>query len=132
MKREFHSYSATTDRAENMNYGEPLPADLADRVLLDVGRSSQATLNGNDHVTMSRSTSRGCLKYAGSQAPLLWPTSVLRPACLPNASKMSLMYSVGLLPIVFASRLSLSATSVSGLPTQNQVRPPLLDVATCV
>ena len=36
----------------NMYYGEPLPADLADRVLLDVGRSSQATLNGNDHVTI--------------------------------------------------------------------------------
>ncbi len=35
------------------NYGEPLPGHLnAQRVLLEVGRSSQATLNGRDHVTV--------------------------------------------------------------------------------
>jgi DNA adenine methylase len=33
-------------------YGDRLPVDLASRVLLDVGRSSQATLNGKDHVTV--------------------------------------------------------------------------------
>lgn len=33
-------------------YGERLPNELASRVLLDVGRSSQATLNGSDHVTI--------------------------------------------------------------------------------
>jgi DNA adenine methylase len=54
----------------NMHYGEPLPADLADRVLLDVGRSSQATLNGNDHVTIESLYISRCLEYAGSHAPL--------------------------------------------------------------
>jgi DNA adenine methylase len=34
------------------NYGEPLPETVARRVLLDVGRSSQATLNGRDEVTI--------------------------------------------------------------------------------
>jgi hypothetical protein len=29
-----------------------LPRELASRILLDVGRSSQATLNGQDHVTI--------------------------------------------------------------------------------
>ncbi len=33
-------------------YGDRLPAELASRILLDVGRSSQATLNGRDHVTI--------------------------------------------------------------------------------
>jgi len=33
-------------------YGDRLPAELAVRILLDVGRSSQATLNGNEHVTV--------------------------------------------------------------------------------
>lgn len=34
------------------NYGEPLPSTVAHRILLDVGRSSQATLNGRDDVTV--------------------------------------------------------------------------------
>ena len=34
------------------NYGEPLPSKVAHRILLDVGRSSQATLNGRDDVTI--------------------------------------------------------------------------------
>jgi len=34
------------------NYGEPLPPAVARRVLLDVGRSSQATLNGRRDVTI--------------------------------------------------------------------------------
>jgi DNA adenine methylase len=33
-------------------YGDRLPASLASRLLLDVGRSSQATLNGRDHKTV--------------------------------------------------------------------------------
>lgn len=33
-------------------YGDRLPAELATRILLDAGRSSQATLNGRDHVTV--------------------------------------------------------------------------------
>jgi DNA adenine methylase len=33
-------------------YGDRLPEDLASRLLLDVGRSSQATLNGQQHVTI--------------------------------------------------------------------------------
>jgi DNA adenine methylase len=34
------------------NYGAPLPPEIAYRILLDVGRSSQATLNGRDEVTI--------------------------------------------------------------------------------
>lgn len=34
------------------NYGAPLPIEIAHRVLLDVGRSSQATLNGRNEVTV--------------------------------------------------------------------------------
>lgn len=34
------------------NYGEPLPEEVAHRILLDVGRSSQATLNGRDEITV--------------------------------------------------------------------------------
>src|ERR1700733_5253146 len=33
-------------------YGDPLSSTVAHRILLDVGRSSQATLNGRDDVTM--------------------------------------------------------------------------------
>jgi DNA adenine methylase len=33
-------------------YGDRLPKELASRILLDVGRSSQATLNGREHVTI--------------------------------------------------------------------------------
>lgn len=36
----------------NRTYGDRLPNELATRILLDVGRSSQATLNGCDHVTV--------------------------------------------------------------------------------
>jgi DNA adenine methylase len=34
------------------NYGDPLPSTVAHRILLDVGRSSQATLNGRNDVTI--------------------------------------------------------------------------------
>lgn len=34
------------------SYGEPLPEEIARRILLDVGRSSQATLNGRDETTI--------------------------------------------------------------------------------
>jgi DNA adenine methylase len=33
-------------------YGDRLPREIASRILLDVGRSSQSTLNGQDHVTI--------------------------------------------------------------------------------
>lgn len=33
-------------------YGDRLPGNLASRILLDVGRSSQATLNGEEHITI--------------------------------------------------------------------------------
>ncbi len=33
-------------------YGDRLPRELASRILLDVGRSSQATLNGREHITV--------------------------------------------------------------------------------
>jgi len=39
---------ACGDRA----YGDRLPRELSSRVLLDVGRSSQATLNGEDYITI--------------------------------------------------------------------------------
>jgi DNA adenine methylase len=54
----------------NMNYGEPLPTGLADRVLLDVGRSSQATLNGKDHVTIESLYISPSLQYTGTHAPM--------------------------------------------------------------
>ncbi|MGD0902404.1 MAG: DNA adenine methylase [Terracidiphilus sp.] len=34
------------------NYGNPLPGEVARRILLDVGRSSQATLNGREETTV--------------------------------------------------------------------------------
>jgi DNA adenine methylase len=34
------------------DYGDPLPSNVARRILLNVGRSSQATLNGRDDVTI--------------------------------------------------------------------------------
>jgi DNA adenine methylase len=34
------------------DYGDPLPNTIARRILLDVGRSSQATLNGRNDVTV--------------------------------------------------------------------------------
>jgi len=34
------------------SYGEPIPGAVAHRILLDVGRSSQATLNGRDETTV--------------------------------------------------------------------------------
>ncbi len=34
------------------HYGDPLPASVANRILLNVGRSSQATLNGRDEITV--------------------------------------------------------------------------------
>ena len=33
-------------------YGDRLPREFASRILLEVGRSSQATLNGQDHLTI--------------------------------------------------------------------------------
>lgn len=39
-------------RCGQRSYGAPLPSSIAHRILLDVGRSSQATLNGRDDVTV--------------------------------------------------------------------------------
>lgn len=54
----------------NVDYGEPLSVDIARRVLLDVGRSSQATLNGNDHVTIESLYLSNSLNYTTNDAPL--------------------------------------------------------------
>lgn len=54
----------------NMNYGEPLPAELASRVLLDVGRSSQATLNGRNRVTIESLYLSPSLQCATTDLPL--------------------------------------------------------------
>ena len=43
------SYDGSCGKRE---YGEPLPSTIAHRILLDVGRSSQATLNGRSDVTI--------------------------------------------------------------------------------
>ena len=34
------------------NYGEPLPSTVANRIMINAGRSSQATLNGRDEITV--------------------------------------------------------------------------------
>jgi len=63
------------------NYGAPLPSTVAHRILLDVGRSSQATLNGRDDVTVEslyvsnlipvcRKKTRFALEDFGEQATL--------------------------------------------------------------
>ena len=58
------------------NYGEPLPDALAHRILLNVGRSSQATLNGRDDQTASRCTYRACArKTANSPHTFPWKIS---------------------------------------------------------
>jgi DNA adenine methylase len=52
-------------------YGDRLPLELASRVLLDVGRSSQATLNGDDHVTIESLYISHNLVPAGSDGSLM-------------------------------------------------------------
>ena len=63
------------------NYDEPLPSTVAHRILLDVGRSSQATLNGRHEVTVeslyvshlipaSRKATTFCLEDFAQQATL--------------------------------------------------------------
>ncbi len=61
------------------SYGDPLPAHLqVHRVLLEVGRSSQATLNGRDHLTVeSVYLSRGL--YSGDV-----PTEIPLKAFIPQ------------------------------------------------
>lgn len=54
------------------NYGDRLPPSLASRILLDVGRSSQATLNGRDHTTVeSLYVSHELVTINESDSPLL-------------------------------------------------------------
>jgi DNA adenine methylase len=62
------------------SYGEPLPERLnAQRVLLEAGRSSQATLNGRDHVTVeSVYLSSGLQSRNRTAASLLLRPSALR------------------------------------------------------
>jgi DNA adenine methylase len=52
-------------------YGDRLPRELASRVLLDVGRSSQATLNGEEHVTIESLYISHNLVPAGSDEALM-------------------------------------------------------------
>ncbi|HEY1903030.1 MAG TPA: DNA adenine methylase [Terracidiphilus sp.] len=52
-------------------YGERLPAELASRVLLDVGRSSQATLNGNEDITVESLYISHDLVPAGADGALM-------------------------------------------------------------
>jgi DNA adenine methylase len=54
----------------NMHYGEPLSSDIAKRVLLDVGRSSQATLNGKDHITIESLYLSDGLDHKSGKEPL--------------------------------------------------------------
>jgi DNA adenine methylase len=60
------------------HYGEPLPSHLnAHRVLLEVGRSSQATLNGHDHVTVESVYLSAGLR--GANAPEHVPLKAFSP-----------------------------------------------------
>jgi len=52
------------------NYGEPLPEEVAHRILLDVGRSSQATLNGRDETTIESLYVSHDLPVTGTSATL--------------------------------------------------------------
>lgn len=53
-------------------YGDPLPSHIASRILLDVGRSSQATLNGQKHTTVeSLYISHNLSQPRDSDVPLL-------------------------------------------------------------
>jgi DNA adenine methylase len=52
------------------DYGDPLPQTVARRILLDVGRSSQATLNGRDDVTIESLYVSHCIP-AGRRATRL-------------------------------------------------------------
>ena len=45
-------------------YGSPIRSDVARRILLDVGRSSQATLNGRKDVTIESLYTSHCLPAA--------------------------------------------------------------------
>jgi DNA adenine methylase len=49
------------------SYGEPLPEEVAHRILLDVGRSSQATLNGRDETTIESLYVSRYLPVAGQE-----------------------------------------------------------------
>lgn len=67
----------------NRSYGEPLPAELASQICLDVGRSSQATLNGVVGTTIeSLYISNG-----------LADTSVARNVCLADFSRQSTLFA---------------------------------------
>lgn len=66
-------------------YGQPLPSHLNSlRVLLEVGRSSQATLNGKDHVTVESI-------YLSSG--LAGTTSPTRPVPLKHFAAQSVLFS---------------------------------------
>jgi DNA adenine methylase len=52
------------------SYGEPVPKTVAHRILLDVGRSSQATLNGRDETTIESLYVSRNLAIADQSAPI--------------------------------------------------------------
>jgi len=54
----------------NKSYGEALPPSLAARVLVDVGRSSQATLNGKEHITIESLYVSHCLTHKSTTRPM--------------------------------------------------------------
>jgi DNA adenine methylase len=54
----------------NKSYGEALPISLAARVLVDVGRSSQATLNGKEHITIESLYVSHCLTHRSTTRPM--------------------------------------------------------------
>ena len=51
----------------NRTYGDPLPTEIATRILVHVGRSSQATLNGKDEETTESLYVSPELAYTGSR-----------------------------------------------------------------
>ena len=52
-------------------YGNRIPAGFAARVLLEVGRSSQATLNGDNHITVESLYISHDLVPAGAQGGVM-------------------------------------------------------------
>ena len=67
----------------NRTYGDPLPGELARQICLDVGRSSQATLNGVSGTTIeSLYISHG-----------LADKSVAKNVCLADFSRQSLLFA---------------------------------------
>jgi DNA adenine methylase len=67
------------------NYGEPLPETVARRIPLDAGRSSQATLNGRDDVTIESLYLSHGMPASGNGTPLSLEDFATQTAYSPNA-----------------------------------------------